>query len=262
MRVGSYDLVQLLGEGAFGRTYLARHALLGTTACVKQEKTQQRPYTDLFREEAELVAKLRHPSLPSFIDYLEMPGDVGQILILSFIEGRSLEDVLREGAVDDEHICWVLDRLLGALSYLHGRHRTVHCDLKPANVILEIADHQATIVDFGMAFSRPDGRSRAKGGTDGYMPPEFALGLPPVPASDLYAVGKIGVALAGGNVGSGGAPADMAPPLREFLASLTRHDPVRRPRDANALRAELEALRKKVWGRTSTQEEWKWRSVR
>lgn len=205
MRISDYNLLRILGEGAFGRTYLGEHVSLGTPACVKQEKTQQRPYTDLFKEEAALVAKLRHPSLPSFMGYLEVPGDVGQILIMSFIDGQSLDKVVQEGAVADEHICWILDRILGALSYLHGRHHTVHCDLKPANVILEISDHQATIVDFGMAFSRPDGRSRAKGGTDGFMPPEFALGKPPIPASDLYAVGKIGVALAGGHVESGAA---------------------------------------------------------
>ena len=259
MRVGEYTLVRLLGEGAFGRTYFGQHALLGTPACVKQEKTQRKPYTEFFREEATLVAKLRHPSLPSFLGYTEMPGDVGQILVLSFIEGESLADVLRRGPVDDEHICWVLDRILGALSYLHGRHRIVHCDLKPANVILEVADHQATVVDFGMAFLRPDARAQAKGGTDGYMPPEFALGKPPVPASDLYALGKIGVALAGGNIGNGEVPTDMVPALREFLAALTRHDPTQRPQDANALRGQLEDLRRKTWGRTSTLEEWKWR---
>lgn len=262
MQIGEYNLVRLLGEGAFGRTYFAQHAILGTAACVKQEKTQQRPYTDLFREEAELVAKLRHPSLPSFMGYMEMSGDVGQILVMSFIDGRSLEEVLRQGAVDDEHICWILDRLLGALSYLHGRHHIVHCDLKPANVILEVSDHQATIVDFGMAFWRPDGRSRAKGGTDGYMPPEFALGKPPVPGSDFYAVGKIGVALSGGNVGSGELPTNMVPALRDFLTALIRYDPMQRPQDANKLRAQLESLRLKTWGRTSTLEEWKWRVCR
>jgi serine/threonine-protein kinase len=255
--VGSWRLKKLLGEGAFGRVYAGEHALLGAPVCIKQEKTQKQKYMEMFKEEALLLTRLRHPSLPTFLDYLEEGGKVGQLLVLSFIEGMPMDKV---EPIDDEHICWILDRIFGALSYLHDRHNLVHCDLKPANAILDIEDHQVTLVDLGMATLKPDEITVAKGGTPGYFPPEFPLGYPPIPASDLYSVGKIGIALAGGNVEQGEPPADMQPLLRKFLLCLIRRDPNERPQSAEEQRDELYSLRQQIFGRTTCLEQFKYRS--
>jgi eukaryotic-like serine/threonine-protein kinase len=265
MKVGSYILKKLLGEGAFGRVYAGEHAILGSAVpvCIKQEKTREDPYMGMFRDEAEVVAKLRHPSLPTFLDYLEEPGDVGQLLVISFIHGTPMDKlVTAQDFIDDEHLCWVIDRHLGALSYLHGRWEMVHCDLKPANSVLDIEDHNVTLVDFGMATLEPDDKTRAKGGTPGYIPPEFALGYPPIPASDIYSVGKIGIALAGGNVGSGEPPADMNRHLADFLVSLIRRDPVERPQNVDDLRDDLEKVRRRAFGRVTCDEMFKYRDGR
>jgi serine/threonine-protein kinase len=260
MNIGSYKIQRLLGEGAFGRVYEGRHRILDLRVCIKQEKTQEKPYTTMFREEAILLSKLRHPSCPAFLDYLEEPGDVGQLIVLSFIDGTPMDKILdTKGPIDDEHICWILDRILSGLSYLHGKHRIVHCDLKPANAILDIEDHQVTLVDFGLATLKPNDKTLAKGGTPGYIPPEFALGFPPIPASDIYSVGKIGIALAGGDVNSGEPPKNMPSALSSLLLRMIRRDPIERPQAVDPLRGEITQIRQRVWGRTSCKEQFKYR---
>lgn len=256
MQIGSFKLLKLLGEGSFGRTYLGEHALLKTKVCAKQEKTREPIYMAMFKAEADVVARLRHPSLPSLMDYVESTNpDIGQMMFLSYIEGLPLDkDVQKNGPIDDEHVCWIIDRMLGACSYLHGKHQMVHCDIKPANAIMDVDDHNVTLVDLGMACLKPDERSLALGGTPDFMPPEFMQGLPPIPASDIYSIGKTAMFLAGGNVSQGTCPADMHPELVKFIDTLTRRDPTQRPQDTDTVRMNLLALRKRIFGRDSCRE--------
>lgn len=257
MNIGSYDVVRQISEGSFGRTFYATHRLLKEPACLKQEKTGEPEYQRLFREEAKLLWNLRHVSLPAMRDYLELPG-MGQVIAMSFVPGEHLGAILEKGAVDDEHVCWILQRVLDALSYLHY-HRVVHGDIKPQNVILDIPTHNATLVDFGLAAVAPDAKTRAKGGTRFYLPPEFALGLPPIPASDLYALGMTAVALAGGDVRTGTLPADMHPELQEIVGAMVRRDPLARPQTADEVVDALGRFRRRAYGRSSTREAFKHR---
>lgn len=255
MNVGSYTLKKMIAEGAFGRTYLAEHRLLQMKVCIKQEKTDDPDYKKLFKEEAQILSGLRHPSLPVLLDYIEdLNPDIGQLMVLSYIEGDNLErDVEKNGFIDDEHLCWIADRILGALSYLHY-HSIVHSDLKPENIILDIPEHNATVVDMGMAATRPDEYSKAKGGTPFYLPPEFSLGKPPIPASDMYSLGMVLVRISGGDIRNGTLPADMHPKMQEWVSTLIRRDPTQRPSEADHMRHELGRLRKAMFGRTTTQE--------
>ncbi len=258
MKIGNYQVERQISEGAFGRTFLGRHRLLGEPVCIKQEKTGDPAYMDLFREEAKILWGIHHVSLPTLKDYLEHP-DFGQVAVMSYIEGESLADVLqRKGPVHDEHICWILQRVLDALSYLHYM-RAVHCDIKPANIILDIPTHNAVLVDFGLTIVGPGADARAKGGTPHFIPPEFQQGLPPIPASDIFSLGMTAVALSGGNVMNGALPQDMDPRLSTFIAKMIRRDPMARPQDARKLNQELAGLRKTIFGRTATREAFKLR---
>ena len=260
MIVGNYRLKKMISEGAFGRTYLAEHRILGKPVCIKQEKTRELDYMKLFKQEAEVLWGLRHPSLPFLMDYIEDPNpDIGQLIVLSYIAGDDLESVVEKGAIDDEHVCWILDRILGALSYLHFRG-IIHGDLKPANIILDIPDHNATVVDLGMAAMKPNEYSKAKGGTPFYLPPEFDLGKPPIPQSDIYSLGMIAVRLVGGDIRNGVLPNDMRSALKSLIASMIRRDPMQRPNSADKLRADIHLMRKAEWKRTSTMEEFKRRT--
>lgn len=261
MKLGPYRVIRQISEGSFGRTFYAEHSVLGVPVCVKQEKTGDPDYTRLFREEARLLWDVRHSSLPTLKDYQELP-DAGQIMVMSFIAGEELQALTeRRGFVADEHVCWILQRLLDALSYLHY-HGVVHGDVKPANVILDIEHHNAVLVDFGLFVGRPSATSKAKGGTPLFIAPELTDGKPPIPASDLYAVGATALAMAGGNLPSRSLPPDMHPELAALIRRLLRHDPLARPQDARELNHEITQLRQAAFGRTSTREAFAFRTGR
>jgi len=255
MIVGSFKVKHLMGEGAFGRVFYGEHALLGAKVpvCIKEEKTRQEPYMSMFREEAILLAKIRHFGLPVLLDYVEKTDQHGQLMVLSFIPGTPLDkDVQENGPIDDEHLFWILDRFLAPLGYLHGRWQMVHCDLKPANAILHIPEHEVVLVDLGMAVQQGTKAQPAKGGTPGYIPPEFEEGYPPLPESDIYSVGKVAIFLATGDpamVQRGECPSDMDPDLQILLREMTRRDPMQRPGDADLLRDRLADLREGIYGK-------------
>lgn len=260
MLIGQYEVLKKIGEGNFGRTFEGRHRILGTPACIKQERTGNPVYMKLFREEATLLARIHHVSLPAFRDYLELP-DFGQVIVMSFIAGENLrKKVSEEGAIDDEHITWIAQRALDALSYLHFRG-IVHCDVKPDNLILHLEEHNAVLVDFGLGIANPDATTLAKGGTESYVPPEFENGLPPIPASDIYSLGKTLVFLAGGNPQTGTLPKNMHPQLAECVRAMIRKDPLARPQDAHSLSRAITEIRRRIFGRTETIEIFKLRST-
>lgn len=261
MNIGSYQLVKQIGEGSFGRTYLAKHLKLGLQVCLKQEKTGDPIFKKLFEEEARALARLHHESLPSFMDYYDDPDPaIGQMIAMSFVAGDSLTKVVEKGGpVADEHVCWILQRLLRVLGYMHY-HGVVHCDIKPENILLQLKEHNAVLVDFGLVADRPTAQTKPKGGTEHYLPPEFTNGTAPRPESDLYSLGKVGVFLLGGHVGTGSVPGDVDARLRSFLLPLIRQDPAARPRNAMALHDELIALRQVMYGRATTSDLFRFRS--
>jgi len=213
---GPYEVVRTLGSGGFARTCEARHALLGTKACLK---VSLRAEDDaLLLREARLLAALRHPSLPALREVFEHPGG-GLVLAMSFAEGRTLDATRPLSALE---ACRVGGKVLRALAYLH-KGGVVHGDVKPGNVIVESLERggDVVLVDLGLAAVRPDARTRALGWTPRFAAPEVVAGAPPLPESDLYALAR-----------TLEASLEDAPPerLAEWLAALTERDPARRPR--------------------------------
>lgn len=258
MDIGQYEVLKKIGEGSFGRTFAGRHRILGMPACIKQERTGDPVYQKMFREEAMLLARVHHVSLPALRDYLELP-DFGQIIVMSFIAGENLRKKVEcEGPIDDEHIAWILQRTLDALSYLHFQG-IVHCDVKPENIILHLEEHNAVLVDFGLGIANPTAETIAKGGTEAYMPPEFGNGHPPIPASDIYSLGKTAIFLAGGDPHAGTMPRDMHREFAECIRAMIRKDPLARPQDARAVSRALTGIRRRIFGRTETIELFKLR---
>ena len=256
VRIGSYTILKQLSEGSFGRTYLGEHHSLGIKACLKQEKTGDPLYQKLFRTEAMLLAKLHHESLPAFRDYYEDPSDplIGQIIVMSFIEGKTITQIVQnDGAVADEHIAWILQRLLRVLGYMHY-YGVVHSDIKPDNVILRPEEHHAVLVDFGLCAVRPDAHTLPMGGTEHYIAPEYLGGSPPSPSGDIYSLGKVGIYLAGGNVATGQLPDDMNDAMKKFLLRLTKRDPDARPKNAWSAQDQLVRVREEAFGRTESTE--------
>ncbi len=223
MRIGTYEVVRELGEGGFATTYEARHALLGTRACLKV--CRQASDEDLMLEEARILWDLHHPSLPTLRDVLRDPA--GRLtLVMRFVEGQSLEAAT---PIDLATAVQVLGRLLRALRVLHHRG-IVHNDVKPANIVLEPDRHGVVLVDFGVSTVRPRASSSAPGFSDVFAAPEVVEGRPPLPESDLYSLGLSVLSALGGDPESRVLPEGISEPFLELLVALTRRSPERRPR--------------------------------
>jgi eukaryotic-like serine/threonine-protein kinase len=256
MQVGSYKVIKQIGEGAFGRTFYAEHVDLGEKApvCLKQNKIDDPEFNKMFRDEALLLWNIPHPGLVSVKDFYEGP-EFHQVMVMTYAEGANLQELVeKNGPVDYEHTCWVMQRLLDAISYLHYRG-IVHCDIKPNNIIIRTAVHEAILVDFGLYVENPGADTVAKGGTEFFIPPEFALGLPPLPASDIYSLGKTILYMIGGNQNTSAFPKGVPDDFKRIVSSMIRRDSLKRPQDAKSLIGDVFRFRKSFYGRTAAPDE-------
>ncbi|MCX6707976.1 MAG: serine/threonine-protein kinase, partial [Candidatus Woesearchaeota archaeon] len=186
--LGNYRIIRQIAEGGFGRVYEAEHLILGEKACIKQNITISPLDEELLKQEAKLLWKLNHHSLPSMKDFFKA-NDGSYIMVMNFVEGRNLEQIVRKkGPIHPEDVCWITQRLLNALHYLHFSG-VVHSDVKPQNVIVQPDVHNAILVDYGLSSLRPNRHTQAKGYTEAFAAPEILIGKPPIPESDLYGAG-------------------------------------------------------------------------
>ncbi len=188
-----YQVLSLLGQGGMGSVYLARD-LRFQQRYVALKENHARGYASQaqFRQEAEVLARLRHPHLPRVTDSFVAP-DGRQFLVMDCIEGVSLEEyVTRHGPATEEQARVWMDEVLDALSYLHGQSPPIiHRDIKPANIRITPAG-EAVLVDFGLTKLLTPGALTAsvvqKAGSPGYAPIEqYAGGTDQ--RSDVYGVG-------------------------------------------------------------------------
>ncbi|MEZ4450626.1 MAG: serine/threonine-protein kinase [Nannocystaceae bacterium] len=252
---GRYDVVALLGQGSFGRTYLARDLEAdGREVALKQLRAEGEggwKRYELFEREAAVLRSLRHQGIPEIFDHLRVPREGGEdvYLVMEYLRGDSLAQVIeRREHLAPERLLDLLLGLLDILDYLHTRLPPVlHRDIKPANVILRASGGPA-LVDFGAVrnvFRAPDEGGSTVVGTYGYMPFEQYMGQAG-PASDLYAVGATVLHLC-----TGRPPSDFVDPeghlqvpgelpggplLRGVLARLCAHAPAARYPSARAVR--------------------------
>ena len=91
---------------------------------------------------------------------------------MDYIDGRTLEDIVDEkGPIHPEDVCWITERLLGALYYIHF-NGVIHSDVKPQNVFVEPSKRDIKLIDFGLSYYKPKSTSKAIGYTPRYAAPE------------------------------------------------------------------------------------------
>ena len=254
---GRYEVVETLGRGSFGHTFLARDRETGEQVAIKvlePRRADSLKAFELFEREASVLRSLRHQGVPQVFDSLRAPwqGHEAALLVMEYIEGVSLARVIEEkDHLDPSAVLQVLIELLGILDYLHGRIPPVlHRDIKPANIIVRPSGYPA-LVDFGSvrnAFKAPDEAGSTVAGTYGYMPYEQYMGQA-TPASDLYAVGATFLHLLTGRsppdfmTGEGRieVPANLPgdPRLRAVVARMLRPSPAERFQSAREVRDAL-----------------------
>ena len=196
VQVPGYEILGLLGHGAMGIVYKARHLKLQRLLAVKMIKAgSDADETELarFRTEAEAVARLQHPNIVQIHEIGEHHGK--PYFSLEYCAGGRLDKKLGGTPVPAREAAALVKTLAGAMQAAHDRH-IVHRDLKPANVLLT-EDGTPKISDFGLAKKLDEGGGHTQTGipmgTPSYMAPEQAAGQTKEigPAADVYALGAI-----------------------------------------------------------------------
>ena len=191
-----YRGIRVIGEGGFGRTFLAvDEQRLDTPCVIKQFLPQQsgssalKKATELFEQEAIRLKDLgKHPHIPDLLAFFPQEGRL--YLIQEFIEGQNLLNELRQkGTFSESEVKKVLTELLQILQFVHD-HKVIHRDIKPENIIKSSQTGALFLIDFGVSKEVGSNVLTKLGtitGTPGYAPPEQFRGMV-FPNSDIYSL--------------------------------------------------------------------------
>jgi serine/threonine protein kinase, bacterial len=203
---GHYRVLQVLGAGGFGQTYITEDLHLpGHPKCVLKHlkpASTDRSVLDiarkLFEKEAIVLQQLgNHDRIPRLLAYFEEQQEF--YLVQEYVPGHPLSTELTSGTKwSDAQVIQMLQEILEILVFIHGQ-KVIHRDIKPDNIMRRNLDRRLILIDFG-AIKQVRERQLLHGqntvtvaiGTPGYMPIEQASGNPR-PSSDLYALGTIGI---------------------------------------------------------------------
>ncbi len=267
-RLGAYVIVRMLGEGAMGLVYEARHDVLGRHAAIKvlrPELAQHPQVAPRFLQEARAANMVAHENVVGIFDFGETPGGA-PYFVMEYLEGETLGARLRRGRLALSDLVHVFAQILLALEAAH-RQGIVHRDLKPANVFLLVRATDplfVKVLDFGVAKLEGDAVRTKTGmvlGTPVYMSPEQISGHKAGPRSDLFSVGVMLYEAATGELPFGGPTMESlavaitsgAPPppsskcdvpraFDDVVMTALAKDPAKRFADARAMLEALEAL--------------------
>ncbi len=195
-----YKIDRVVGLGGMGAVYrvrdlrfkdVAKHHALKEMIIKFADTLDQQARIRNFEHEANLLASLNHPLIPKVYDFFT---DINRAyLVLEFIQGKNLEDVLLEtpGFLDERQVGEWAIQICEVLDYLHSFQPDpiIFRDLKPSNVMLT-PQNQTILIDFGIAKVFQPERRGTKIGTEGYSPPEQYTGFVE-PRSDIYALGAM-----------------------------------------------------------------------
>lgn len=156
-------------------------------------------------------------------------------------------DRYRSG-IPDQHIAWILARLLSVVGYAHSRG-VIHGNIEPAHIMIRPRDHNVALIDWSYAITNQKHGGGFRAINEDFSPPEASTGKPPLPSSDLYSVGKSMIYALGGDVSTGRIPSSVHPKFSRFVQFLARESPIQRAQDAWEVHRQLSELRTEIWGR-------------
>ena len=192
--LGPYRLDSVLGEGAVGVVFEARHAEAGEVVALKVLKqllSSNEVYRQRFVREARVASEVRHSHLVPILDLGEARGY--HYLAVAYVQGGSLaERIESRGPLAVDDTVRLTAEVASALDALH-RAGIVHRDVKPSNVMLDPAG-RAAVTDFGLAKGPAYTVLTKPGqvmGTVDYIAPELIRGETTSSAADVYALGCV-----------------------------------------------------------------------
>jgi serine/threonine protein kinase len=206
-----YRIIQILGQGGFGRTYLAedqrrfnelcaiKELIPNTTDLATWQKAQE-----LFLREANVLYQIQHPQVPQFRERFEQ--DQRLFLVQDYVAGKTYRALLDErkavgGAFIEQEVSQLIHSLLPVLEHIHSRG-IIHRDISPDNIILRDIDAKPVLIDFGVVkelVTRLKAANPTVTGTYvgklGYSPSEQIQTGQAYPSSDLYALAVTAIVL-------------------------------------------------------------------
>jgi serine/threonine-protein kinase len=272
-----YQILDKVGEGAMGAVYKALHIHFQEVRALKvisDELAGDDTFVKRFMLEGVLTRKLQHPNAVRVED-IDKAEDGRPFIVMEYIQGRSLDDVIREEApLSVPRVCIIVKQIAAALEAAHGLG-IIHRDIKPSNIVLVESPRgeQAKVLDFGIAKLKEVRVREVAGmtltstgmslGTPAYMSPEQAKGKSGKELdarSDLYSLGVVMYQMLSGELPFKAdttvemliAHIQMPPPpirsrhpeIPEAVAALVMRclekKPERRPADAQRLIDEIE----------------------
>ncbi len=166
-KLGAYEIESPLGAGGMGEVYRARDTRLGRSVAIKilpAHLSESPEAKERFEREARAISALNHPRICTLYDIGHQNGI--DYLVMEYLEGESLADRLRKGALPLKETLKIGIEVCEALDIAH-RQGIVHRDLKPGNVML--TQSGAKLMDFGLA--KPLSAAKASAGSG--APPSF-----------------------------------------------------------------------------------------
>lgn len=189
-----YIVESLLGRGGMGSVYKARDLTLDRYVALKVVSAEMRHdsrFTERFRREARLAARLRHPRIVSVHEVGSLGGF--HYFSMDYIEGATLRAVIqRRGALPAEDAVSVVAEICRAVAHAHGKG-IIHRDLKPENVMID-AEGDVFVMDFGLARAINEPGLTQTGeivGSPFYMSPEQLFGEAVDEQTDIYSLGLV-----------------------------------------------------------------------
>ena len=206
-KLGHYEILSLLGKGGMGEVWRARDTKLGREVAIKtlpEEFAKDANRLARFEREAKLLASLNHPNIAAIHGFEEDNGT--HFLVLELVEGDTLADQLKRGAIPVEESLKLALQIAEALEAAH-EEGVIHRDLKPANIKVT-PDGKLKVLDFGLAkafegdvadpglsnsptLSMAATQQGVFHGTAAYMSPEQASGSSTDKRADIWSFGVV-----------------------------------------------------------------------
>ncbi|MCC5617347.1 protein kinase [Nostoc sp. CHAB 5836] len=206
-----YRIIQVLGQGGFGRTYLAEDQRRFNELCAIKELISTarsalawEKAQELFHREAAVLYQIEHPQVPKFRERFEQ--DQRLFLVEDYVAGQTYRTLLAERQAvgqtfTEAEVLQLMHSLLPVLEHIHSRG-IIHRDISPENIILRDSDAKPVLIDFGVVKelatrlrSPESAMPETTVGKLGYSPSEQMQTGGAYPSSDLYALAVTAVVL-------------------------------------------------------------------
>jgi len=155
-RIGNYQIVKTLGEGAFGKVKLAYHITTGQKVALKIINKKLLTKNDMkgrIEREISYLRLLRHPHIIKLYDVISSPNEI--VMVIEFANDELFDYIVQRDKMTEDEARRFFQQIISAVDYCH-RHKIVHRDLKPENLLLD--DHlNVKIADFGLSNIMTDG---------------------------------------------------------------------------------------------------------